>query len=130
MEDDEQPPAPVVETSPPEKPERRLWDLNRGEQRTLYITFVGGLASIVAGACVIGVAIALARNYKAAHLPVSQLLWLSTTTTFVAAWVLIKPSHFSPLGRYKWIVRALVLALFASGGVYLMALIGFAAGIH
>jgi hypothetical protein len=41
--------------------ERSSWRLNRDEQRTLIITFVGGLGSIVAAACFIGGAIALAR---------------------------------------------------------------------
>lgn len=60
MEDNEQPPAPVTEASAPQVVERPLWELSRDEKRVLIITFVGGLASIVAGACFIGGAIAMA----------------------------------------------------------------------
>jgi hypothetical protein len=41
--------------------ERPLWKLDRGEQRVLLITFVGGLASIVVAAIIIGLAVAFAR---------------------------------------------------------------------
>ena len=51
MEDDEQPSATSTAASAPQVAERPLWDLNREEQRVLIITFVGGLASIVAGVC-------------------------------------------------------------------------------
>lgn len=62
MEDDnEQPPAPIRQASAPLAVERPLWEMSRDEQRLLIITFVGGLASIVAGACVIGGPIALVR---------------------------------------------------------------------
>ncbi len=38
-----------------------LWALSAAEWRLLVITFVGGLGSLIAAACVIGGAIALAR---------------------------------------------------------------------
>jgi hypothetical protein len=41
--------------------ERPLWKLDRGEQRILLITFVGGVGSIIVGAFFIGIAIALGR---------------------------------------------------------------------
>ena len=41
--------------------ERPLWKLNRDEQRVLLITFIGGFASIIAAAVIIGSAIAIAH---------------------------------------------------------------------
>jgi len=76
MEDNEQPPAPITEASAPEVVERPLWPLSRDEQRVLIITFVGGLASIVAGACVIGGAIAMTRYLKKYN-SLSQLIILT-----------------------------------------------------
>jgi len=46
----------------PEEAERPLWRLNRDEQRVLLITFVGGFVSIIVGACILGLAITIARN--------------------------------------------------------------------
>ncbi len=63
MEDNEQPLAPIMGASAPQVVERPLWVLSRDEQRVLIITFVGGLASIVAGAIFIAAAIALGRIY-------------------------------------------------------------------
>lgn len=40
--------------------DRPLWKLDLNEQRILLTTFLGGLASIIVGACFIGLAIALA----------------------------------------------------------------------
>jgi hypothetical protein len=49
---------------PPPAPEQRpLWKLDRGEQRVLFVTFVGGVASIVVAAMV-GGAIALGHVYR------------------------------------------------------------------
>lgn len=41
--------------------ESELWELSADEKRLLLITFVGGLASIVLGAVMIGAALALTR---------------------------------------------------------------------
>jgi hypothetical protein len=41
--------------------ERPLWKLDRNEQRVLLITFVGGVASLIVSAFIIGAAIALAH---------------------------------------------------------------------
>jgi hypothetical protein len=64
----EEPPPTAREPAPSAATERRLWDLTRDEQRLLWITvagtFVGGLASIIGGACVIAGAIAIARNAR------------------------------------------------------------------
>lgn len=41
--------------------DRSVWSLNRDEQRLLWITFAGGLGSILAGALIVGGAVALLR---------------------------------------------------------------------
>jgi hypothetical protein len=86
--DDEHPPASIMEASAPKAAERPLWVLNRDEQRVLIITFVGGLASIVVGACVIGGAIALARSLKGSQFELHELilgtvLYITVTATLV-----------------------------------------------
>jgi hypothetical protein len=45
----------------PAASDRHVWTLNRDEQRTVIITFVGGLGSIIFGAVILGSAVALAR---------------------------------------------------------------------
>ena len=87
MEDNEQPPAPITEASAPEAVERPLWELSRDEQRLLIITFVGGLASIVAGACVIGGAIALVRALKPTHFLLGSLAF--GTAVYIVIVVLV-----------------------------------------
>ena len=42
--------------------ERRLWELSLDEKRILLVTFLGGVASIVVGAAIVGAGIALART--------------------------------------------------------------------
>lgn len=68
--------------------ERPAWKLDRNEQRMLVITFIGGLASIIVGACLIGGAIALARYEE--HAPGFSILGLTlysvTTVAAVATW--------------------------------------------
>lgn len=86
MEDNEQPPAPIREASAPEVVERPLWVLSRDEQRVLIITFVGGLASVVAGVCVIGGALALVRGLRAIHLSLGLLAY--STAVYIFAVVL------------------------------------------
>jgi hypothetical protein len=50
--------APVSE-------ERSPWNLNSDEQRTLIITFVGGLGSLILAAVIIGAGIAFVRSMNA-----------------------------------------------------------------
>ena len=64
-------------TSTPEIVEPPLWRLSRAEQHALCIAFVGGAASVVVGAAVIGGSIALARGLKAVQLPVPGLINLT-----------------------------------------------------
>jgi uncharacterized membrane protein len=49
----------------PESGDRSIWDLNRDEQRIMMITVVGGLASIILGAFILGMAIGLVRLMNA-----------------------------------------------------------------
>jgi hypothetical protein len=127
MEDNEQLPALTVEASVPRVVERPVWVLSRDEQRVLIITFVGGLASIIAGACVIGVAIAVARYVRVSHYPlIAQLSWTGLYILFVAVLILYRRrSGTIP----PWIYSALLLLL-VPAGEFLLAWIGMAAGIH
>lgn len=138
MEDKEQPAAPIRESSAPEVVERPLWVLSSDEQRVLVITFVGGLASIIAGVCVIGGAIALVRVMKASHF---SLLWLFIFTAgFCLVWMSywlfysrIRPSDLPkwlhPLTFQAWLVTSMVMWIGVSI-VLLLTWIGLAAGIH
>jgi hypothetical protein len=111
----------------PRKAERSLWVLSRDEQRVLIITFVGGLASIIAGACVIGVAIAVARYVKASHTPVTdQVYWIAAYILFVGAVIF----HRHRTGATPPWIYGLLLLLLIPAGEFLLAWIGVAAGIH
>ena len=62
-EADAPPTTPAAAPSaPPTTPAAAPWALSAAEWRLLVITFVGGLGSIVAGAGIIGGAIAIART--------------------------------------------------------------------
>jgi hypothetical protein len=130
MEDNEQPPAPIVEARAPQVAERSLWNLSRDEQRILIITFVGGLASIVAGVCVVGVAIALARGIRAIHLPLSALVGLTVAYTGYVISIALDFRRRSR-SRPRSTVASIVLLLFyVALSICLLAWIGVAAGIH
>jgi hypothetical protein len=71
--------------------EKPPWELGPEEQRTLVITFVGGLGSIIAGAAVVGSALALARLLERWHPPWGIWLGLAVFTLLDAQlmyWVL------------------------------------------
>jgi hypothetical protein len=138
MGDNQQPPAPVMEASAPQAAERPLWELNRDEQRMLIITFVGGLASIVGAACVVGGAIALSRIYghwkPSGQWPVvglMALLILLIVVGPVTEQALRRKQPGKPfanaLRRLARIVIGMVLLIVA---LQLLAWIGLAAGIH
>ena len=126
MDDNEQQPAPITEASAPQVAERPLWVLSRDEQRVLIITFVGGLASIVVGAGIIGVAIALVRVVKPGSL-LGFLILITVLDTFI----LVAGVNAGRLSgsRSK---GALILWLFAlvDFPILLLIWIGWAAGIH
>jgi hypothetical protein len=124
MEDNEQQPAPSTEAPAPPPVERSLWPLSRDDQRSLMITFVGGLASIIAAACVIGGAIGMARAMKSGNSWLGYL-WIFGIVALILCVVL---ANFAP-SKWKWI-RWLVILAFLPDIVSLLALIGLAAGIH
>ena len=121
----------------PADTDRPLWKLNRDEQRLFWITFVGGLASIVVGAGVIGSAIALARydlrQEKGGHL----VLEVEGTAVFLALFLVgLLLLRLPPMFKFMAPVRANSVPEFMvlSGGVLLafqlLIWIGLAAGIH
>jgi len=127
LEDNEQLPAPIPEASAPKVAERSLWKLSRDEQRILMITFVGGLASIVVGACVIGGSIALARALKAARLPLDYLAIVTPMYIFGVVWISYARRHNPELRLlFSSILLLFCVVLF----MFLLAWIGLAAGIH
>jgi hypothetical protein len=105
-----------------------LWALSAAEWRLLVITFVGGLGSIVAGACVIGGAIALARRDK--HFDPGQ--WGLTTALALVGLVLalVMFRYFPPDDRVdRWLKQG-TIAVFGFGVVFaLLVWIGVAAGV-
>ena len=124
--------------------ERPLWQLSRDEQRALIITFVGGLASILVGAVVIGGAVALA-HYEQKGQSLSDLAVLTGVsillTALSAALVLVSVlSKRRPLGKLRpfrliWtVLGAICILLVISSALLLCALIltwiGIVAGIH
>jgi len=127
MEDNEQPPAPITEMPAPQVVERPLWELSRDEQRVLISTFVGGLASIVAGVCVVGGAIALARGMRALHVPLGFLISVTVGYTFMV-WGVSARRRWSGPGRRPASIVFLLMCLGLS--IWLLAWIGLAAGIH
>ena len=127
MEDNEQSAAPITEASAPQVAERPLWVLSRDEQRVLIITFAGGLASIVAGVGVVGGAIALVRGLRAIQFPLGYQIFFTTAYIFLAILGVSFRRRLRPLPRALLI---LWLALCVGLSIWLLALIGVAAGIH
>ena len=108
----------------PTPDERPLWKLDRGEWRTLIITFAGGFGSIVAAACVIGLAIALARwenksglGYVAAGTAVGIGTFLVVLVAARRGWIDLS----------KTLVIAIGVVMI---GLWLLVWIGVAAGVH
>jgi hypothetical protein len=76
MADEQRPtdePQPTSEPSSADEP-RPLWPLSLDDQRVLWLTFVGQLASFIVGVVIVGGAIALAR---AAHADLALLLFFT-----------------------------------------------------
>jgi hypothetical protein len=136
----EQPqPAPTPE-------ERPLWKLDRSEQRILAITFVGGVASIVVAAVIIGTAIALARHVNGSSVAAtlnsmgtsSFLITVGICIFVLAGALLVNPAtqkvSGKPFARVRRIASFVAWAcsgiLTLSGIVAGLAFIGMAAGIH
>lgn len=116
--------------------ERPLWKLDRNEQRILVITFVGGLASIIVGAAVVGVAIALAHRAERPGVSLAGLAAYSASAVVLFAfWVAYvrwgfrgmpgRPLDLWPVSsRFGVLVGALLVAS------VVLTWIGIAAGIH
>jgi hypothetical protein len=121
---------------PPAEDERPLWKLSRGEQRVLLVTFVGGLASIIVGAAVIGVALALAHRAEGPGHSLADLAGYSVVTVVLFAfWVAYVRwgtlgMPWRPLDRWPVSSRFTVLvgAVLVAGVA--LTWIGIAAGIH
>ena len=119
--------------------ERPLWQLSRDEQRALIITFIGGLASIIAGAVVVGGAIALA-HYEQKGLSLLVLVsftgvavFLTTMSVFVVL-MAIRHGRLNRPGRPIWMVLGVMYSIILIPSGLLLCLliltwIGIAAGI-
>ena len=127
MEDSEQLPIPNMEACAPKAVERPLWVLSRDEQRVLIVTFVGGLASIIASACVIGGAIALARALQKGHFPLTPTYG---TAAFILIGVLIITGLRSSSELLNFFAKLFLPLWGFPFALLLLAWIGIAAGIH
>jgi hypothetical protein len=125
----EQPrPAPTPEEQP-------LWKLDRGEKRVLFITFVGGLASLIAAAVIIGGGIALAHAWFGLKSHTAAGNVVGTVTLIVAILVVVGlPISVRVLQNGKRLARSVawvviwVAVLYSA--VVSLAVIGLAAGVH
>src|SRR6266568_983575 len=127
MEDNEEPPTPIIGAPAPHAVQRPPWVLSHDEQRALIITFIGGLASIIAGACVIGGAIAMARSMKASHAPLSDQIYWTAAIGLITAFVVFLRRHFPKVskeifGRFDWVV--ILVCFYVPFAMFLLAWIG------
>jgi hypothetical protein len=132
-------PAPTTEDRPP------LWRLDRGEQRLLFVTFVGGAASFVVGAAIVGTAIAVGRAFANASKHTAAVnhaveIFLASLGVLVAAGVGARfvTHHANNYRKYRPAVDRAVLGVgFIMAGaaallgiIVVLAVIGIAAGVH
>jgi hypothetical protein len=133
----EQPrPAPTTADRP------ALWRLDREEQRLLFVTFVGGAASFVVGASIVGAAIALARaftnaNKHAAAVKHAEIITLVSVVILGAALIGARfvadraDKYRLSIDRAVLGVGFVLLGVAALLGVVIvLAVIGIAAGVH
>jgi hypothetical protein len=123
----EKPPGEGQETAAHKQGPRVLWELNPDQWRLFAITFIAGVASIVVGAGLIGLALALARSQ-----------WVNGPN---GQFVLYGPAPVALLGVYLaaqagtqgrvavWIGRVCLLGACAWFAVVLLWVIGKGAGI-
>ena len=105
----------------PADEERSVWALSREDQRLLWVTFIGGVASFIVGAVIIGVAIALAR-YFAKDPALLAVITISSTPLFVVPYFQARRRGVSILSLIPlWGVPFVVACL--------LSWIGIAAGI-
>jgi hypothetical protein len=115
--------------SEPDKPvpdERPLWSLTRSEKRILWVTFIGGVASIVVGAVIIGAAIGLDRwllKDSATGFWLGIAIALFVFAMSAAALLIVRPGHPSNMRIIGW-VWVVFMTLYGLAGL------GYAAGFH
>ena len=105
--------------------------MSRDEQRLLWITFVGGLASILVGAGIIGAAIVFAR-YEVRQ---NSVTWLAVVTlatpVAVVLWRIVDrlTRDPEPSKSDQWSNRIVTGLLTVLVCVEALAWLGFAAGV-
>jgi hypothetical protein len=105
--------------------EKPRWELTPEDWRTLIITFVGGVASIIVGAGLLGAALALAhwqtQGVRSGH-------WIGLVLSTVGIWTLTvgRLGFHKPKDRWDVLLTG-SLALFAA--ILLLTWIGIAAGV-
>jgi hypothetical protein len=122
--------------------ERPLWTLTIDERRILLITFVGGLGSIVIGACILGGAVALARYVEKTPGSLSDVVMVTVYGAFgtgVYGWGFLQVRRgklLSGLQVSKFTRSALTILFFGSTvgcalalTLALLAWVGLAAGV-
>lgn len=130
------PPPPyalcVGDEGEPKHAVRPVWSLTRDEQRVLAITFVGGLASIIAGVMIVGLSLALLRYLERprGHATASFLEYQGVLTLCAAmgtAGFIGNTRRMIQQSRVYWIVLALGFGLIDI--VMALTWIGLAAGV-
>lgn len=119
--------------------ERSLWQLSRDEQRVLIITFVGGLASIIVGAVVLGGAAALAHYEQKvnststlAAVTVGSAVVAVTSGAAMLVTTILRGRRAFRLIATVFVVMDLIVVI-ASTALFCLSIltwIGIAAGIH
>jgi hypothetical protein len=110
--------------------ERPIWKLDGSEQRQLIITFVGGLASIIVGGCVLGVAAVLARNEERGQgfTLIGLMDGTASLGTFLVLSFLFMSTVKSRLAKRIFQVALIAFVLLLTLAV--LVWIGIAAGLH
>ena len=107
--------------------EKSRWELTPEEWRTLVITFIGGLASIVVGACVIGAALAFSRWWNHGNTiknwPVS--VWLTISCPAASAVIF----YFWKKNKKQRLLFGLMVLNVLLSTLILLVWIGIAAGV-
>lgn len=105
------------------------WTLTPAEQRTLVITFAGGLGAIIAGALIVGGAIALARAVRPAVAPGN---WWAAVLVTAVYWASLPAAIFGWRRRRgnRWWWGLAIVAFFMASAVMLLMWVGLAAGVR
>jgi hypothetical protein len=125
---DEDVPDPAAQPRPAEE-DRPLWTLSRDDQRLLWVTFVGGVASFLVGAGLIGVALTLARlvvhskSYIQLVTVGSIFLLLAVVDFVLRAWARHIRLPLSPLPP------GLRYLIYGVAGIVILVFIGVAAQV-